>query len=197
MSTHQYSDRERRLLELVRDPLFVTSSDGTSHAANAAGLRMTGLSEEEFLAVEWWELIHEEDRPAAARNLAGIVEHGGTSEPFRIRVLVAGEVRWIEAQSTIDAESGLIYTVVHDITDREEAFMDRLAGAFRDAPLGMALVAPDGRFVRVNSTLCQLVGQTSEQLLQRSLPDVVEHADVGRALSSGATSLHVETRMRH
>ncbi|MEN3279152.1 MAG: hypothetical protein V7607_292 [Solirubrobacteraceae bacterium] len=198
MTTHQYSDRERRLLELVRDPLFVTSSDGTSHAANAAGLRMTGLSEEEFLAVEWWKLIHEDDRPAAARTLAGIVEQGGTSEPFRLRVLVAGgQVRWIEAQSTVDPESGLIYTVVHDITDREEVFMDRLAGAFRDAPLGMALVAPDGRFVRVNSTLCQLLGRTREQLLDGVLPDVVEHEDVARALSSTATSLHVETRMRH
>jgi PAS domain S-box-containing protein len=197
MSTHQHSDRERRLLELVRDPLFVTSSDGKSHAANAAGLEMTGLSEEEFLAVEWWELIHEDDRSAAERNLTGIVERGGTSEPFRIRVLVGGQVRWIEAQSTVDPETGLIYTLVHDITDREEAFMDRLAGAFRDAPLGMALVAPDGRFVRVNSTLCQLLGRTREQLLAGGLPDVVEDEGVQRALSSAATSLHIETRMRH
>jgi two-component system cell cycle sensor histidine kinase/response regulator CckA len=198
MSTHQHSDRERRLLELVRDPLFVTSSDGRSHAVNAAGLKMFGLSEEEFLAVEWWELIHEDDRPAAERNLAGILEHGGTSEPFRLRVLsAAGQLRWIEAQSTVDPESGLIYTVVHDITDREEVFMDRLAGAFRDAPLGMALVAPDGRFVRVNSTLCQLLGRTREQLLEGGLPDVVEDEGVERALSSAATSLHIETRMRH
>jgi two-component system, cell cycle sensor histidine kinase and response regulator CckA len=198
MSTHHYSDRERRLLELVRDPLFVASSDGTSHGANAAALAMLGLSEEEFLAIDWWELIHEDDRPAAERTVAGILEHGGTSEPVRLRVLAAGgRVRWIEAQSTYDPETALIYTVVHDVTDREEAFMDRLAGAFRDAPLGMALVAPDGRFVRVNSTLCQLLGRTREQLLEAGLPDVVEHEGVESALSSAAPSLHIETRMRH
>src|SRR5919204_2684866 len=89
MSTHQHSDRERRLLELVRDPLFVTSSDGRSHAANAAGLEMLGLSEEDFLAASWWDLIPEDDRPGAELNLAGILEHGGTSEPFRLRILTA------------------------------------------------------------------------------------------------------------
>jgi PAS domain S-box-containing protein len=198
MSAHQFSDRERRLLELVREPLFVTSGDGRSHAANTAGLRMTGLTEEEFLRISWWSLIHEADRDAAERHLTDILDHGGTSEPFRTRVTGAGgRVRWIEAQSTVDADSGLIYTVAHDITDREDAFMDRLAGAFRDAPLGMALVAPSGRFVRVNSTLADLLGVSREELLDRGLHEVVEGDAVDEALATAATSLHVETRMRH
>ena len=159
MSAHQFSDRERRLLELVREPLFVTSADGRSHAANAPALLMTGLTEEEFLRISWWRLVHEEDREAAERHLADILEHGMTGGAFRIRILGAGDrVRWIEAQSTFDTESWVIYTVAHDITDREDVFMDRLAGAFRDAPQGMALVAPGGRFLRVNTTLCGLLG---------------------------------------
>ena len=167
MSTDQDSHRERRLFELVRDPLFVTSADGRSHRANTAGLQMFGLSEEEFLAQPWWELVHEDDRRAAERNLSDILDRGGTSSPFRIRVLRGdGQPRWIEAQSTVDPDSGLIYTVAHDITDREEAFMDRLAGAFRDAALGMALVAPDGTFLRVNST------RTSSSTVPRSSPTI-------------------------
>ena len=198
MSAHQFSDRERRLLELVREPLFVTSGDGRSHAANAAGLRMVGLTGEEFLRISWWRLVHEEDREAAEQHLTHILDHGGTGEPFRLRILCAGDrVRWIEAQSTVDSESGLIYTVAHDITDREDAFMDRLAGAFRDAPLGMALVAPSGRFVRVNSTLSTLLGLSREELLDRGLRDVIEGDGVDEALATTATSLHIETRMRH
>jgi two-component system cell cycle sensor histidine kinase/response regulator CckA len=197
MSTHQHSDRERRLLELVRDPLFVTSSDGRSHAANAAGLQMLGLSEDEFLSRSWWELIHPEDRAAAERRLDDILDQGGTSEPFTLRVFGAGRMRWIEAQSRVEPETGLIYTIAHDVTDREDAFMDRLAGAFRDAPLGMALVAPDGRFVRVNSTLSQLLGRTRDELLAGGLTDVVEDGEISAALARGAASVQVETRMRH
>ena len=81
--------------------------------------------------------------------------------------------------------SGLIYSVVHDVTDREEAFMDRLAGAFRDAALGMALVAPGGAFLRVNSTLCRLLGHTEQELLAESLSDVVDDARVAQALRAG------------
>jgi two-component system, cell cycle sensor histidine kinase and response regulator CckA len=198
MSAHLYSDRERRLLELVRDPMFVTWSDGRSHAANAAGLEMLGLTEEEFLSRSWWEFIHQEDRAAAERRLADILDRGETSEPFTLRVRdAAGRAHWIEAQSTVEPDTGLIYTIVHDITDREEAFMDRLAGAFRDAPLGMALVAPDGRFVRVNSTLCQLLGRTREELVAGGLTDVVEDGEISAALARGDASVQVETRMRH
>src|SRR4051794_35089221 len=64
MSTEQDSHRERRLFELVRDPLYVTSSDGRSHYSNAAGLELMGLSLEEFVAREWWDLIHADDRRA-------------------------------------------------------------------------------------------------------------------------------------
>jgi two-component system cell cycle sensor histidine kinase/response regulator CckA len=198
MSTDQDSHRERRLFELVRDPLFVTSADGRSHRANAAGLEMFGLSQEEFLGQPWWDLIHADDRHAAERTLADILDRGGTSTPFRIRVLRRdGQARWIEAQSTVDPDTGRIYTIAHDITDREEVFMDRLAGAFRDAPLGMALVSPDGDFLRVNSTLCRLLGRTADELLGGRLFDVVEHGGVKQAVADAAASLQVETRMRH
>ena len=166
MSTHQDIDRERRLLELVRDPLFVSGPDGNVHGANAAGLELLGVTEEELAARPYRELVHPDDREATERELAEVLAHGETSLPFRVRVLRSdGGVRSVEVQSTFDAASELIYSVVHDVTDREEVFMDRLAGAFRDAPLGMALVAPGGAFLRVNSTLCRLVGKTEEELL--------------------------------
>jgi two-component system cell cycle sensor histidine kinase/response regulator CckA len=198
MSAHRYSDRERRLLELVRDPLFVVGSDGRSHAVNAAALEMLGIDEEAFLARTWWDFIHPDDRRAVEQRLSDVLSQGEGEERFLVRAVRAdGGVRWVESESRVDDESGLVYVIAHDVTDREGAFMDRLAGAFRDAPLGMALVAPDGRFVRVNSTLCQLLGRTREQLLEGSLPAVVEDEALAEALADGASSVQVETRMRH
>ena len=75
--------------------------------------------------------------------------------------------------------------------------MDRLAGAFRDAPLGMALVAPGGAFLRVNSTLCRLLGHTEQELLAEALADLVEDERVAQALRDGEASLQIETPMRH
>ena len=198
MSTHQDIDREQRLFELVRDPLFVSSSDGRLQGANAAGLELLGVSEAELVSRPYTELLHPDDRDATERELAHVLANGGTTQPFRVRIVRPdGEVRSVETQSTVDAGSGLIYSVVHDVTDREETFMDRLAGAFRDAPLGMALVAPGGAFLRVNSTLCRLVGHTEQEVLAEALPDLVEDERVGEALRDGAASLQIETPMRH
>jgi two-component system cell cycle sensor histidine kinase/response regulator CckA len=197
MSTHPDTDLERRLLELVRDPLFVTSPDGRSRGANAAGLELLGVTEDEYVALPFLQLVHPDDRETAERGLADVVARGGTGSPFRIRVVRPdGDVRWIEGQATVDDASGLIYSVVHDVTDREEAFMDRLAGAFHDAPLGMALVAPDGAFLRANSTLCRLLGRSEQELLGERLADLLEDDRVPAALRAGELSLQVETHMR-
>ena len=142
--------------------------------------------------------MHPDDREAVGRELAEVLAHGRTPAPFRVRVVRPdGHMRWVETQSTVDDVSGLIYSVVHDVTDREETFMDRLAGAFRDAPLGMALVAPGGAFLRVNSTLCRMLGHTEPELLAESLADLVEDERVGQALRDGESSVQIETPMRH
>src|SRR5947207_15355387 len=198
MSTHQDIDREQRLFELVRDPLFVSSPDGRLVSANRAGLELLGVTEAELLSRPYNHLVHRDDREATERELAHVLAHGGTTQPFRLRMVRPdGVTRWVEAQATVDSASGLLYSVVHDITDREEVFMDRLAGAFRDAPLGMALVAPGGAFLRVNSTLCRLLGRTEPELLAESLADVVEDERVGQALRDGENSVQIETPMRH
>ncbi|HEX5899545.1 MAG TPA: PAS domain S-box protein [Solirubrobacteraceae bacterium] len=198
MTTHRDTDRERRLFEHVRSPWFVTTADGRPAAANEAALELLGVTEETWLARPFSEVIHPDDRGAVELELAHVLAHGGTTAPSRMRVVRPdGEVRWVEVQSTVDAENGLIYSLVHDVTDRGEAFIDRLASAFRDAPLGMALVDPSGAFLRVNSTLCRLLGHTEEELLAESLSDVVEDDGVAKALRDAAPSLQTEAPMRH
>ena len=87
MSTHQDTDREQRLFELVRDPLFVTSGDGRSVRINAAGLEFLGITEDEWLSRPYLELVHPDDREAIERKLAHVLAQGGTTQPFRTRVL--------------------------------------------------------------------------------------------------------------
>jgi len=55
---------------------------------------------------------------------------------------------------------------------------ERFRRAFEDAATGMALVAPDGRFLRVNRALCELVGYAEGELLAKSFQDITHPDDL-------------------
>ena len=42
---------------------------------------------------------------------------------------------------------------------------ERFRTAFEQAPIGMGLISPDGRYLRVNDALCRITGYDAEQLL--------------------------------
>jgi PAS domain S-box-containing protein len=70
----------------------------------------------------------------------------------------------------------------------------RFRGAFEDSAVGMALVALDDRFIRVNRALCAMVGYTEEDLLTRTFAelthpdDLPATRDLARRLNSGEIS---------
>jgi PAS domain S-box-containing protein len=198
MSTHHETDRERRLFELVRDALLITSADGAIHRVNDAACRLAGLSEDDLLRRPLAQIVHPADRGSVRAQLDALAADADRDEPFRFRVVRAdGGTRWVEARASVDPQTGLVYSIARDITDREDAFMDHLAAAFTSAPLGMALVAPDGRFLRANSTLCRLLGRSEAELLALRLTDVVDEPAVADALESSDGAMQIETGMRH
>jgi diguanylate cyclase (GGDEF)-like protein/PAS domain S-box-containing protein len=76
--------------------------------------------------------------------------------------------------------------------------------AFTHAPIGMALVAMDGRLLRVNDALCRITGYTSEQLRARAFRDLSYPHDVDvdapqslELLEGRAPSYQVEKRYQH
>src|ERR1700730_4500647 len=55
---------------------------------------------------------------------------------------------------------------------------ERFRGAFEFAAIGMALVAPDGRWLRVNPSLCRIVGYSPEELLATTFQAITHPADL-------------------
>ncbi|MGN6105149.1 MAG: PAS domain S-box protein [Kofleriaceae bacterium] len=55
---------------------------------------------------------------------------------------------------------------------------ERFRLTIEDAPIGMALVCPDGQFVRVNHALCRLVGYTAAELEQMRFQDITHPDDL-------------------
>jgi PAS domain S-box-containing protein len=92
-------------------------------------------------------------------------------------------------------------------TDSSAASRDneeRFAGAFEHAPIGMALLAPDGHWLRVNRAFCEMVGYTEAQLLARTFQDLTHPDDLGpdldnlrRMISGEIRACQLEKRYLH
>ena len=56
---------------------------------------------------------------------------------------------------------------------------ERFASVFEFAAIGMALVSPEGRWLRVNQALCRIVGYTAEELLGSGYQALTHPDDLG------------------
>jgi diguanylate cyclase (GGDEF)-like protein/PAS domain S-box-containing protein len=81
---------------------------------------------------------------------------------------------------------------------------ERFRLAFEDAPIGMALVAPDGQWLRVNRALCEIFGYPEDALLTKTFDDLIHPDDlstdkghVQRLLAGEVRSVSVENRGLH
>lgn len=80
----------------------------------------------------------------------------------------------------------------------------RFRQTFEQAPIGMALVAPDGRFLAVNRALCEMLGHDEAALLETSF-QAITHADdlqldlgnVQRLLAGEGEGYRIEKRYLH
>jgi PAS domain S-box-containing protein len=91
-------------------------------------------------------------------------------------------------------------SVTAALRDSEERFRQE----FEHAPIGMALVGLDGRFVRVNRALCGIVGYDELELLARDFQSITHRDDLPpdlayahRLLSGELTTYQMDKRYLH
>ena len=90
--------------------------------------------------------------------------------------------------------------VFDDITERKQAEKalreseQRFYGAFEHAPIGVALVSPEGRFLKVNGVFCELIGYSLAELLVRTFRDITYPDDLEASLKQVARLLTGEIR---
>jgi PAS domain S-box-containing protein len=97
-----------------------------------------------------------------------------------------------------------------DITERKQAEKilreseERFSSAFEFAPIGVALVSPDGHWLKVNRAICAIVGYSEAELLTRTFQDITHPEDleadleyVRRLLAGEIRSYQIEKRYVH
>jgi diguanylate cyclase (GGDEF)-like protein/PAS domain S-box-containing protein len=115
-----------------------------------------------------------------------------------------GRVVWVRDESTLvrDEGGGPLYWlgVQTDVTERKrtEAALreseERFRRSFDDAATGMALVAPDGRWLRINRSLCEITGYPAEELLGKTFQDITHLQDLDKDLDNVRRMLSGEVR---
>jgi diguanylate cyclase (GGDEF)-like protein/PAS domain S-box-containing protein len=180
----------RSVVENSSENVTIVDPDGTLRYASPAFGRMLGYAPEEVVGtMNVFDYVHPEDLPHVLEETEKALSEGGVATnrtEYRFRHK-DGSWRWVESAGTYLLEDPHVKGVVvqtRDITERkrtEEALREaeeKFRRSFEDAAIGMALVGTDGRFLRTNRSLCEILGYRGEELLEKSFQDITHPDDL-------------------
>jgi diguanylate cyclase (GGDEF)-like protein/PAS domain S-box-containing protein len=205
-------------LRCVADAVVATDSAGSIRFMNPSAETLLGWRSDEAIGHDVAEVIRLQDT------------HTGSSlESLAVRALTEGSAIGIEFGSTLvmhggqtvpiddaaapirDEDGKLLGAVIvlRDVRERmavEERLRqseERFRNAFDFAPVGMALVGLDNRFLQVNGAICTLLRRTEDELLGADQADFTPNNDIAseraslyEVLVGDSTSAQFEKRYR-
>lgn len=138
------------------------------------------------------DFVHEVSKQLVVDRLRRLVETG-TAGPamdvtFVSRSGVAIPAEIVSVPITFDGHPAIL-GLIRDISKRSETERalreseERFGNAFRYSPHGMAFVSLDGRWLRANKSLCEMLGYSEEELRDISFQTVTHTEDVKEDLA--------------
>jgi len=123
--------------------------------------------------------------PESRRELEATIEHAiQTGKPWDMELPLTtakGHHIWVRTQGSVVMRDGKAVSLIgafQDITAQKTVAnaLKARENSFNDiieyAPIGMAIVSLEGRFTRVNQALCNIVGYSSEELMQLTFQEI-------------------------
>ena len=204
----QSEEHYRLLADNSTDWITIHNPTGRYLYVSPACRELLGYEPQELLGANPYDLFHPDDVDAIrATHDALLVSPEPSAITYRLR-RKDGTYRWVEttARSIRDPVIGEVrelQTTTRDVTRRMEAEA-RFRTAFEEAPIGIAIVGLDGRFLSVNETLCRILGYDRTDLEGLRVQDVTHHDDLleaeraaGRVDTGEAVSHRTEQRYVH
>jgi diguanylate cyclase (GGDEF)-like protein/PAS domain S-box-containing protein len=205
------ADSEARYRTLVHNlpSSSVVTFDHDLRYTFAAGEALESIgSEDEILGRTLHEVL-----PRVAPQLSGRYRAalGGTPQAFEFEG-AEGATYWAQIAPLRDGDGHVIggMALSQDISDRRAVEREvtqaegRFRSAFDQAPIGMAVISLDGRYLQVNAALCAITGRSAGELLHATVDAITHPDDVAcddearRALIDGRIDVHrVEKRYVH
>ncbi|WP_273568359.1 PAS domain-containing protein [Maribacter halichondriae] len=157
--------------------------------------RLYGINKDDFIGeYEAWQAgLHPDDKRRGEQEVAMAVS--GEKEfntEFRV-IWPSGEIRHIRAiavtQRNTDGEAIKMIGTNWDITELKNTQLqlikteESLQGTFENSSIGMALVGLDGKWAKVNESLCNSVGYTEDEILKLTFQDITHPDDLAKDLA--------------
>ena len=204
-----------RVVESTNDAVITVDLGGTITSWNAGAERLYGYTAEQMVGVPQLATgtPSADDSDAEAlmpRLMAGehVIERARPRrrrDGSRIYVDLSAAPLRDEIGQVIGATS-----IARDVTDQHRLELDleqseaRFRETFDEAPIGVALVGPNGRWLEVNRALCEIVGYSEAELLALTFQDISHPDDLeadlqklGQVLTGEILTYQMEKRYFH
>ncbi len=187
--TAELTESERRLATLLANLPGMAyrcrnDANWTMEFVSEGCLGLTGVPAEALVGNRdraYADLVEPADREAV---WAGVQAALAQNRPFELTYRLRradGEERWVwEKGVGVRGPGGELLGLegfITDITERRRV-EEQFRANFEQAAVGIAHVGPDGRWLRVNQRLCDIVGYTRDELLARTFQDITHPADL-------------------
>jgi len=179
-------EKYRRLVEFSPDAIIV-HSEGRFVYVNAAGAVLFGASSpEELVGTPVLEVVHPDYIELVEARVRHIQEEGTPTEVAELKLVrLDGTVVDVETRGmpVTYGDRPATQVVIRDVTERKRAEKalreaeELFRSAFDNAPIGITLSSLDGRYMRVNPVLCDILGYSEEELLGLTFEDITHPED--------------------
>ena len=186
------------ILDNTTAVIYVKDVEGRYSLVNRRFEELFDLSKEEVLGKTDLDLFSKEAANEYRRNDLAVLESGGPMEAEETVHREEGALTFISVKFPLMSSDGAPYAtcgISTDITSRKRTEQDlkaseeRFRATFEQASVGVALVGMDGKMMRVNRKLGEILGYDAAELTGMNVAEVTHPEDLSADLDIAGRTL--------
>ncbi len=182
-------DKYRKIFQYAATGISVAELNGRFVESNQAFRDILGYTEQELHKIHLETLIYPEDRDATFEQLRRLKNQEIPFYSLENRyVRKNGDPVWVHRVVSLftdmDGKPAYIVGLLTDVSERRRVLEElqkseeRFRATFEQAAVGIAHVALDGTFIRLNRRFCEIAGYDHDELLQTRWQEITHPDDL-------------------
>ena len=181
------------LFDTIPDMIWMKDPDGVYLSCNTSFQEFLDLPKEQIIGKTDYDLFDQAIADSYRLHDKASIDEGKPRKNEEDAINANGQVAQLETtKAPVFDPNGKLVGVLgigRDITQRKQAERDlldserRFRATFDQAAVGIARVSTDGHWLEVNEKLCDIVGYSREELLQKTFQDITHPDDLDTDLA--------------